>query len=127
MPNQTTQKASRLLYPRGVTVEGSVVIGAVGAVGTLDAQGVSTVVRNSAGNYTITFLDKWAKLKGWNVQVLSTTAKQVDVQLYSEDVAGASAAPNVVVLFTTASSGAAADPPAGKMFFKFKVSDSDIA
>lgn len=49
---------------------------------------ISTIVRNSAGNYTITLTDKWAALLGFQATVLdSANATHYEVTLVSENVA----------------------------------------
>lgn len=84
-----------------VTIHGNIPIGATGAVGTLDPkknQGILSVVRNSAGNYTITLgnsaqsaVDKYQRLV--NAQVVlslaTVTATVMQVQVTSDLVLSA--------------------------------------
>lgn len=125
MSNATSQPASQRLYSGAHTVAGKVVIGAVGAVGAVTMRGVSSIVRNSAGNYTVNLADAWYAIAGFTVGMLSTTAGGVDMQLASEDVDNATT-PNVVVLCTAQATGTPTDPPAGTMFLSLDLSNSSL-
>lgn len=63
-------------------------IGASGAPTLVAGLGIASVVRDSAGVYTITLQDKYNRLMHAHVQVLSAAAQDLDVQLQSEDVEG---------------------------------------
>lgn len=124
MPNQTASAAAMQLYPGAHTIDGKFTVGATGAVGTIDMPGVRSITRNSAGKYTIVFMDSWWKLKGFSANMLSTTGMDVYAQLTSEDVKASSS----LVLQWYANGGTVAtDPPAGEMFLSFNVTDSSIA
>lgn len=89
-------------------------IGASGAptISTTDAKGVTSIVRNSAGNYTILLQDNYAALMSATVTVMNATASAAPVsQLISEQVSNATA-PQVVIQ-TLDAAGVAADPDDG--------------
>jgi hypothetical protein len=65
---------------------GSWAIGASGAVGTKTAGVGMTLSRNSAGNYTVTFDDKFVALAGFNVTVLAASASDLVMQIVSKDM-----------------------------------------
>jgi hypothetical protein len=124
MPNQTAQPAARQLYTGAHVIDGNFVVGAVGAVGAIDMPGVYSITRNSAGKYTIVLQDNWVKLKNWAANMLSVTGMDVYCQLSAETVAS----DKTIVLQWYANGGVVAtDPPAGKMYLMFKVTDSSIA
>lgn len=61
-------------------------IGAAGAP-TLTAGPLgASIVRNSAGNYSLTIDDKYASLKSFRATLLSATAEDIRFQLHSETV-----------------------------------------
>lgn len=67
-------------------------IGASGAP-TLDvvqSEGVTSVVRNSAGNYTLTLDQPFRHLRSFAVMHLSSTAQDLNMNLVSESVANSS-------------------------------------
>ncbi len=71
-----------------VILEGSFAVGATGAVSAVKGNGVSGVVRNSAGNYTITLLDAYNKFFGFAHTFFGTTGSGISsVQVASETVA----------------------------------------
>ena len=62
------------------TVKMIVSIGAVGAPTVDRAKGVATVVRNAAGDYTVTMRDKWFLLMGARVTLVDNTARDFTFQ-----------------------------------------------
>jgi len=58
-------------------IEGSVVIGATGAVGTVLGLGVDSITRNATGNYTITLEDAYNRLVGLSTFFSGTTESAV--------------------------------------------------
>ena len=84
-----------------VTLYANIPIGATGAVGTLDKsknQGISSVVRNSAGNYTISFgdsvqgsVDKYVRLMDVSSNVLlGSVSATGGVQIFSDSASSGS-------------------------------------
>lgn len=93
---------------------------AVGASGapTLDAlnsKGIKSVVRNSAGNYTVTLQDQYSKFLGVDAQELSSTGIPAapNMGIVSQAVNGA--APTVVLQFSAG--GVATDPDASSTIY----------
>lgn len=96
-----------------VDLYGSVAIGASGAP-TIDAaksQGIASIVRNSAGNYTVTLSDAYARLLGvYQTLVLAAgdpAARSMVVR--SSDVVTA----KTIVIEFLDETGAAVDPASG--------------
>jgi len=69
------------------TVKMIVSIGAVGAPTVDRGKGVSTVVRNGAGDYTITMLQKWALVMGLRVTLVDNTARDFTFQAANDAMA----------------------------------------
>lgn len=89
-------------------------IGATGAptISTTDAKGISSITRNSAGNYTVLLQDNYAALMFATAVVMNATATASPCfQLISEQVSNATT-PRVIIQFLDAA-GAAADPDSG--------------
>jgi hypothetical protein len=89
-------------------------IGATGAptISTTDAKGITSITRNSAGNYTILLQDNYAALMTASAVVLCATASAAPItQLISEQVSN-STTPRVILQCLDAA-GAAADPDSG--------------
>lgn len=79
---QALEKEVKQLYA-------DVAIGASGAPTLSVGLGIASVVRNSAGNYTVTLQDKYTRLMSMHVSFFSPSAQNLFIQLISEDVAGA--------------------------------------
>jgi hypothetical protein len=62
-------------------------IGVAGAPTLTSKIGVTSLVRNGAGDYTITFDDKYSSLKFFEVIHLASSAQDLSVQIHSELVA----------------------------------------
>ncbi len=69
----------------GITclIEGSFAVGATGAVGAITAanSSVLSIVRNSAGNYTITLKDTWANIDAVDVSLQLPAIVDLKTQL----------------------------------------------
>lgn len=93
-------------------------VGAAGAPGTaVLARGFAAtpIVRNSAGNYTLSLLEPWNKCLEVVAEIISNAAQGAGVggfsyQIQSRTVTGST--PSVVIVFLD-TAGAAADPPNG--------------
>ena len=108
-----------------VTLFANIPIGVTGAVGTLVAsknQGIKSIVRNSAGNYTVSFgdsiqgsLDKYVRLLDFSSSILLGSVSTVSaIQVWSDDSASGSI--TIQVVSPTAAgntAGAVADPDNG--------------
>lgn len=89
-------------------------IGASGAptISTSYAKGISSITRNSAGNYTIALADTYNALLAVQGIVMNSSASAAPImQVISEQVASATA-PRIIVQFLDAA-GVAADPDNG--------------
>lgn len=64
-------------------------IGATGAPTLVSSEGVASIVRNSAGNYTITLRKKYRNFVSANVCHLEADAENLNFQFLAEDVDGA--------------------------------------
>jgi len=102
------------LEQRVVSAYGSITFGATGAVASFDGIGVSSVVRNSAGNYTITLEDSYNKFLHWNGSLLDTADSDpqtvgTDPRVDSESISSGS----FDIQFYNYTDGSAADPASG--------------
>ncbi len=91
-------------------------IGSTGAPTIVEAKGVTSVTRNSAGKYTILLADPSAQLKDVCSQSISGTSPQAAplCTVVSEAVATA-AAPTVVLQYYAADNSTATDPASGEV------------
>lgn len=88
-----------------------VAIGASGAPTLSRALGVASMVRNSAGNYTITLQDKWNLLM--NVEVMQVQASGAMAAPLVNVVSESVASNKTIVIQCRDAAGAAADPDNG--------------
>ena len=72
--------------------------------------GFASIVRNSAGDYTITLQDKYSALKHVSGRFLSSSAQDLNIQLKSEDVVSAK---TIGLMMLTGAS--ATDPASGQV------------
>lgn len=105
----------RLSYEQPlVEIFARVAIGASGAPTLTRGQGISSIVRDSDGLYTITLQDAFVQLVGVDITQLSASALTAPIQqVISQDV---SSAKTVVVQFRNAAD-AATDPASGSILF----------
>jgi hypothetical protein len=91
-------------------------IGASGAPTIVEAKGVTSVTRNSAGNYTILLADPSAQLKDVCSQSISGSSAQAAplMTIVSEAVATA-AAPTVILQYRAVDNSTATDPASGEV------------
>lgn len=104
---QALEKEVKEIYAR-ITVAAS---GAPTLV-VADSQGVASIVRNSAGLYTLTLSDSYNKLMHASIQVRTPTAENIKANLVTESVASAK-----TVQFRCVAVGTAADPASGDMIY----------
>jgi len=110
MADRRFQRGYQHLRPGAVVLEGSLTIGASGAVGTLDIPGVASATRNGAGDYTFTLDDTYYAFLGMSVMVESTSLNAAEWQLRNEDVNNATT-PIVRILFHNSESPPVATDP----------------
>lgn len=98
----------------------SVNIGATGAPTIASAPGVASVVRNGAGDYTVTLQDKFVSLRFFEVMHKSSSAEDLTFQMHSESVASAK-----TVRFLCLTAGTPTDPANGDvLFLKFELKNT---
>lgn len=112
--------ANRYLYqfrgsfePGIVTIYGKISFGATGAPTLVSGQnrGISTIVRNSAGNYTITLMDSYVRTLGVSHNYLESTAPAAPALFMTADNVATLATPTIIVV--TNAAGTATDPANG--------------
>lgn len=90
-------------------------------------KGITSIVRNGAGDYTLTLVERWNRLVSASAEVLIasyTSTKGCAYTIKSEAVN--STTPTVRIVFTQVS-GAAADVDDGaRLFFQIRVANSDV-
>jgi hypothetical protein len=103
----------RYSYERDlVDILAKVSFGATGAPTLSNAKGVKSIVRNSAGNYTITLTDSFPSLRDLSVRAVSASAPAAPILYVTADNSSA-ATPNIVIQFAN-TSGVATDPANGE-------------
>jgi len=85
-----------------------VAIGASGAPTITKALGIASIVRNGAGDYTLTLDDKYTRLLHVSVQILAAAAEDITAQLVAEDVSSAK-----TIQFFTKAAAVETDPSNG--------------
>lgn len=111
---------------------GNFAVGATGAVGTLTAKGVTSVTRNSAGNYTILLDDNYNAVLWADAIILDATTSDpttvgVACKLVSADAQAAGGGMVVIQFYSTATPGTVEDPRSGAVvYFKVDVRRSSV-
>lgn len=112
---QALAKETKLIYAQ-------VTIGASGAPTLVQPLGVASIVRNSAGLYTITLQDAYMALQYAHVEVVTPTAEDIQANVVAEDVSGAK-----TVQFRTTAVGVATDPADGdSLLIKLELRNSSV-
>lgn len=97
-------------------------IGSSGAPTIATGYGISSVVRNSTGNYTITLADKYNHLRFFDVIHLASSAQDLNSQIISEDVDVAK-----TINFVTLTGASATDPASGSvLLIKIEVKNTSV-
>lgn len=119
-----------------IHIAGKFAVGAVGAVGTITpgaGHAIASVVRNSAGNYTITFKDTYPDFLGVKAWISFATAGAVlnpalAVRCWAYTPKPASGGATVVLqVVTLASPEVAADTPTGtEIHFEVMARNSNL-
>jgi hypothetical protein len=123
--NRWLNQFTLCLEKRQVNVFCSFSVGASGAPTLLipNSKGIKSIVRNSAGNYTLTFQDNFVKFLGMDmiVQNSSGIAAAPNVGLISANVQTVPGTLN----FVTSSAGSATDPASGDtVYLSIRLGDS---
>lgn len=109
-------------------LQGNVAIGASGAVGALQGSGISSVVKNSTGNYTIVLEDKYMKFLSGDFKFVSATFSGV----HAVEIVNANIDANVqdgtgINIVCYDASGVAANPASGSvLYFNFMLRNSSV-
>lgn len=113
---QALEKEVKALYA-------DVAIGATGAPTLTKGLGIASIVRDSAGTYTVTLDDAYTRLMSASViQIVSGGAEDLAFQLDSEDVDGAK---TLVIVSHVA--GTETDPSDGsRLLIKVEVKNSSV-
>lgn len=97
-------------------------IGASGAPTLSSKVGVASLVRNGAGDYTITLDDKYSALKWFDVKVIDSTAADLTIQIAAEDVDGAK-----TIQFLCLEAGVETDPADGaELLIKAELKNTSV-
>lgn len=105
-------------------VYAKVTIGAAGAPTLTSSIGIDSIVRNSAGDYTITLQDSYMSLKFFEVIQLSTTPQDLSFQI---KVASVNSLPKGSVEFLCLTGATPTDPANGmKLFIKFELKNTSV-
>ena len=118
MANRNFRKTLNSFNTELTFIEGNAVIGGTGAVGTVKGSGVKSIVRNSAGNYTLKLEDKYARYLGGHTGFIHTAAggsgiASVEVADYSVNTHVEDGSGVIIQCFDYA--GAKADPASGSV------------
>lgn len=115
-----------------VHLYGRFTVGAAGAptLVTASSKGITSVARNSAGEYKIVLADRYIALLWGNVQLLTTTGSDpatIGIHARLEDDQTASANKYIQVQFYALDDGAAADPANGAtVLLKFELKNTTV-
>jgi len=105
----------RYSYERDVVdLMAKISIGAAGAPTISEAKGVLSVVRNSAGNYSINLVDNFNMLLNADANVISVAAPAAPLMNVASEQVSSSTAPRIVLQCRDAA-GAATDPASGEV------------
>lgn len=97
-------------------------VAAAGAPTLTSTIGVASLVRNGAGDYTLTLQDKYNSLKWADVKVIDDTAQDLTIQIHSEDVADAK-----TVRFLCLEAGVETDPADGaQLLIKLELKNTSV-
>jgi hypothetical protein len=116
MGNRYLNQFQYTLEKDTVTLYGSIVIGAAGAVGTVKGGGISGVVKSGTGLYTISFEDQWSRYLDGKVGIVKATAPNIAMTYVKNNPATLQAdvqANKAVIIECLDFAGAAADPASG--------------
>ncbi len=111
---QTLEREVKDLYAK-------IAVGSTGAPTISVGYGIASIVRNGAGDYTVTLTDKYASLKFFEVQHLSSSAQDLGFQIHSESMS------SKTVRFLCLTGATPTDPASGKsLLLKFEVKNTTV-
>lgn len=100
----------------------NVSIGATGACTLNSSPGIASIVRNSAGNYSITLQDIYVSLKMFDCVQLYSSAQDLNFQLISETVGSTK-----ILNFVCLTGASETDPTSGsKLLIKIDVKNTSV-
>lgn len=112
---QALEKEVKVIYAE-------VAIGASGAPTLSRGTGVESIVRNSAGLYTLTLQDKYNRLMHSDIKQLVSAAEDLQFQLVAEDVDNAK-----TLQFRCVTAAVETDPSNGSiLFIKLELKNSSV-
>lgn len=130
MADKIWHQAEGSLEQRVATLYGKITFGATGAVASTDHKGVTSVARDSAGQYTITLDESYNELLWYGDKILEadvTDPTAVGVHTRVEAEAVSSATPTVTIQFYDFTDGSEADPADGStLFWKMELRNSTV-
>ena len=101
-----------------------ITFGASGAPTLTTGYGITSITRNSQGDYTIVLDSKFPSFKNFSGTFLKSTGEDIRVQLKSETV---SSATTKAVNFFTLTGASATDPSSGaKLYLKIEVKNTSV-
>lgn len=115
MANRWLNSANYAFEKATVSIYGDVTIGATGAptLVAANSKGIKSIVRNSAGDYTVTFQDQYSKFLAFWVGFIKATAPTAPtVSVKAKSMSPTTGATVEFVCFNSA--GTATDPASGE-------------
>jgi len=92
-------------------------IGATGAPTLSSSEGIASIARNSAGNYTVTLSKKYRNFVSANIIQLASSAEDLNFQILSEDVDVAKTVVFSCKAYDVDGAVAEADPSSGSILY----------
>jgi hypothetical protein len=126
MANRYMNQFQYSLVPSKCVLFGQVAIGGTGAptISAANSKGIASIVRNSAGNYTVTLSDSWVKLLNIQAQFIDSGTQTVATTYVVSQTINSSAG-KVIVIQCVDFAGAAVDPRSGAtMLLEINLSNS---
>lgn len=105
MANRTFNR-KQALEKQVCEIYAKVSIGSSGAPTLVDRTGIASIVRNSAGTYTLTLQDRYVSLKSAQIEFMNATAQDLQAQLLAETVNSSTPA----IQFVCLTAATATDP-----------------
>lgn len=119
------------LEMRPVSLWGTITFGSTGAVSSSSGQGITSIVRDDVGKYTITFDDKYNDLLHYTDKILEaddTDPTSVGMQTRLLSAGISSSTPTIVIQFYDFTDGSAADPADGSaLYFQAMMRNSSVS
>lgn len=110
MANTQFREEVKCLQNDLVILEGHVVIGSTGAVGTTSGAGIASVARTGTGAYTITLTQAFHRLLGCSVMFSGTDASTVFIAQVNSAAVDTDVKAKTVKIICRNASGVAVDP-----------------